>query len=458
MASSTITSPTYDPITTATSLATGATAALKKSLAAQVTANASNTTALTKLQSAMTTFEAAMTAMSKAKTVISQTATLSNTAYGTATADATAAPGTYSFFIDQLATAAQTSYTMPASSTAGGSLTVAIGSSSFVVDLSPTATGSATLTPQQIATAINSNSANNGDVTAAVVTINGVAQMVLSSNVTGAANTISLTANGSVDPALSVAVANATQVVVPQDATVHLGGASGTAITQASNTFTNIGGVSVTFTQAMATGATPVTLKVAADDSGTAANVQTFVDAFNTLKGVIDDLTSPGDAANGVAASIFAHDSGLNALKANLNAALRTTVGGVSLTQYGITATREGTLELDTTKLASKLAADPKALDTLFGNNTLGTSSGVLGNIDKYLDTWNNGADGQLTRRLDANATASDALTARQDRLTTQYNSLYAKYLAQFTQLQVLQEEMSKTVDMFSALFSDSSS
>lgn len=465
MASSAITSPTYDPIPTATNLATKATVGAQTALTAQVTANSNSTAALTSLQSAMAAFQSSLTAMNTAKTVLSQSATFSNASYGTATANANAAPGTYSFFVSKLATSAQMSYSgiNSVAAASAGSLTVSVGSgsgSSFAVDLTAAdKNGDGSITPQEIATAINSNTSNNGRVTAAVVTINGAAQLVLNSNTTGAANTIAVDASAVADSGLRDAFTNhATTVIAPQDATIYLGGVGGTEITQASNTFTNIAGVAMTFTQAMASGAAPVTLTVGTDSAGTTANVKSFVDAYNTLKAVLDKLSDVGDPANGVAAAIFAHDSGLNALKANLTSALRQTVGGVSLAQYGVIAARDGTLTLDATKLTAKLATNPSALDTLIGNNSLSAPSGVAGSLDKYLDTWTSSTNGQLTRRLDANSQLTDTLSYRQERLTAQYDSYYNRYLAQFSALQVLQDQMSRTVDMFDALFSSNSS
>lgn len=463
MASSGITSPTYDPITTATNLATKATAGNKAALTAQLAANTADSTALGKLKTAMSTFQTSLSAMATAKTVLSQSATFSNSTYGTATASASAAPGTYAFYVEKLATAAQTSYSglQGSPSADGGTLSISLGSgvdSSFMIDLSAAdKDGNGTITPQEIASAINSNTQNAGRVTAAVVTINGQAQLVLSSNKTGAANDISVDASDVGNADLKTALSTGTPVIVPQDASIYLGGQGGTQITQDTNTFTNIGGVSMTFTQAMAANAAPVTLTVGADQSGTTANVQGFVDAYNTLKGVLDELTKVGDPNTGVAAGIFAHDSGLAALKSNLNSSLRQTVGGVSLAQYGIIAARDGTLTLDSAKLNQKLASNPGALDTLLGNNSLSASSGVSGSLDKYLDVWTSATGGQITRRLDVDSKRADSLAYRQERLTAQYDNTYARYLTQFTQLQVLQEQMSKTVDMFDALFSSAS-
>ncbi|MEG1056213.1 MAG: flagellar cap protein FliD N-terminal domain-containing protein, partial [Janthinobacterium sp.] len=194
-----ITAPQYDPIVTAKNLATKSVAAQQAALAAQ-TALANNTSsALGNLKSAISAFQLAMSSMTSSKSVLSQSATFSNTAYGSGTAGIKAAPGSYAFFVEQLATASQTSYgglssTTPAN---GGNMTIRIGDpaaavtadNAFDIDLAAAnKDGDAYLTPQEIAAAINGNSKNNARVTASVINIGNQAQLVLTSNLTGKEN------------------------------------------------------------------------------------------------------------------------------------------------------------------------------------------------------------------------------------------------------------------------------
>ena len=471
-----ITAPQYDPLVTAKNLATKSVAAQQDKLTKQ-TALANNTAAaLNNLKLAMSAFQSTMTTMSSSsKSLLSQSATFSNTAYGSGTADATAVAGSYSFFVQQLATASQTSYSGLASSPAAGSGTLAVrigdplapvtADNSFDIDLSAAdKDADGNLTPQEIAAAINGNSKNNSRVTASIVTIGNQAQLVLTSNLTGKENAVTLDASSVTNTALTKALVtdaatNIKEVVKAQDAIVWLGAKdTGTQITQASNTFTNVTGVKMTFTKAMNTGDAPVTVTVATDSGGTATNVQAFVDAYNKLKSVLDGLASSGDPDKNVAAGIFAHDSGLNALRSNLNNLLRQSVGGVSLVSYGVTANRDGTLSLNTAKLTAKLASNPGDLDKLFGNNSLSAPSGVLGGLDKALGQWSNITKGQLVQRLDANTSLQKSLSKSTDLLTSQYNTAYKRFLDQYTRLQVMQEQMYKTVDMFDAMFGNDKS
>jgi flagellar hook-associated protein 2 len=458
-----VTATTFDPTTTATSLAQAYTASAQTLLTNQTTTASSTAKALSQLQSALTAFDGALTNLSGQKSVLAQTATFSDPTIGTATASATATPGSYSFFVQQLATASQNVYANLSGVPTAQSGTLVVnqaGGASFSVDLTTAdANHDGTLTPTEIATAINKASGNTSLVTASLVTVGGQSQMVLSSNATGASGAVTLDTSGLAAGTLKSSLDNGSQLVAAQDAIVWLGAqGSGIKLQQASNTYDAVGGVSITFNKTMATGQAPVTLGVATDPTGTASNVQSLVDAYNTLSGVFKSLTSTGDATNGVSAAIFANDSGVRSLQSKIDSALRMNIGGVSLANYGVTADSDGTLSLDQTKLTAKLATNPSGLDTLLGSTGLGTSSGVLGTLDVAMNQWTNASTGQIKTRQDTVTELQTSLANRQTQLDTQYNSAYARYLSQFTQLQTLQAQMSQTTSLFDALFNSSSS
>ncbi len=96
----------FDPATMASSLATAYTQSAQDLLTAQSKAAQATSTALTKLQSALSTFTSALSSLSAKKGLTQYSATLSSSV-GTATASATATPGNYSFFVEQVATAHQ---------------------------------------------------------------------------------------------------------------------------------------------------------------------------------------------------------------------------------------------------------------------------------------------------------------------------------------------------------------
>jgi flagellar hook-associated protein 2 len=464
-----------DPASTASTFATNYTSGATAQLKTDTDAATATGSALTSLESALVTFQSSLAALTTGNTsVLAQTATFTgstDTVYGTATAKAGAVAATYNFFVQQIATAGQVSYGGLTASTTPppgqGALVVNQPglNVSFSVDLSKADTdGDNSLTPQEIAAAINSASGNNGSVTASVVTVNGQSQLSLLSDKTGANSAISLDASGITgDSALQSALTNSANVVqgpAPQDAVIWLGDQNtGTEITQASNTFTNIDGVSMTFTKAMPTGTTPITLTVATDPSGTATNLKNFVAAYNTLKGVLTpmlDLGDPTSATNTPGA--FAADSGVRALADKLVSLVTQTVGGVSLANYGITNQLDGTLALNTTLLNKTLAINPSGLSNLMGGSSgVGTGTGLLGSVDKYVETWSDASSGFVSKRQADVTTQQKKLALQQTDLNTTYNSIYANYLAQFTQLQTTENQMHTNTDLFDALFGSSS-
>lgn len=445
-----ISTPTYDPASTAAALAEKYVFGQQQTLTASTNRATALEKALNELRAALSGFQTALSGLTGSnKTLYAQSALFSDTSVGTATASSTAAPGSYSFYVERLATASQVSYSLDANSGgATGSLAVKVGAAAINIDLTAANTDGGSLTPREIAAAINASAANTSLVTASVISTSATTfELVLTANNTGAANAVSIGYGGTTPAAPPFDTPNV--LVAAQDARIRVGSATGTAIDQATNTFNVIDGVSMTFTK---TTSSPVTLTVGTDPAKTRGNVQAFVDAYNKMKSAVDALVASGDASKGVGAGAFAGDSGIRSLRDRLMSLVRPT-STASLAAYGIIGTREGTLSLDTARLDKALAADPTGLDTLIGSSGT-TPTGLAGALDTYLKTWTNAANGQIVTRKDAVSTLQTQLTGRQELLDKQYDAAYQRYLMQFTQLQALQSQMSSNSSMFDALFS----
>jgi flagellar hook-associated protein 2 len=447
---------TIDPAMTATQLATAYTQAAQQLLTSQTEAAQRTSSALSTLRTALSTFDSALASLSGSKGLREFSASFDVTGVGTASATSKAQPGTYSFFVEQLATAHQITFAdLPAVPVAlGGPLTVQLSDgSSFNVNLLAADTdGDGVISQSEIARAINLAEDNKGKVTASLVTVGGQTQLLLTSGQTGADYAITLDTSNLPAGALKNALDNGQELVAAKDAIVWLGGPGGIKLQQSSNTFTAIGGVSITFTRAMSVSEPLATLTVAANNSATADNVRKFVDAYNALKKSLDELTKPGDPSAGTKAAAFASDAGVRSLRSRLSAILRQEFDGLSLLDLGIRADRQGNLSLDTARLEKTLAADPEALEKVFGKATLTTNSGVLGAMNEAVDDWLRSSTGQIARRQESLQLQQKSLAARQARLDAQYESLYQRYLMQFTQLQRLQEQMSQTSSLFSVV------
>jgi flagellar hook-associated protein 2 len=463
---SVISTPNYDPVTTATNLATSYISGTKAILDDQTSTANATASALTSLNSAMSAFQSAISSLASVTTSVMANSATFSSAVGSASANASAVAGTYSFYVEQLATAGQVAYGNVADSTAAGAgtlnVTLADGSA-FQIDLANADSNhDNVLSAKEVAAAINIAAGNNSRVTASTLNVNGQTTLVLSSNLTGAANAVSLDVSGVTDPGLQtqLGAGNKQTVMAAQDAIVWIGAqGTGTKVQQASNTYKLIDNVAMTFNKAQAVGEAPVTLTVGNDLSGTKANVQSFVDAYNKLNSVLNGLTQTADSSKNVSAGPFAADAGVAALRSRMVAAVRTMgANGQTLVAYGITAQRDGSLALDSTRLSKAIAANPTGLDTLFGRTSAGTGTGALGALDKLMNQWTNSATGQIGTRKTSVTKLQAALTDRQATLQTQYDSAYKRYLGQFTALQQLQSQMTSNSNLFTALFSSSSS
>lgn len=448
-----------NPTSMATQLATAYTQNLQSLITTQTKTTQNTATALTKLQSALRTFDTALSTLSGKGGLQPYSATFSATGYATASATSTAQAGTYNLFVEQVATAHQIAFdklpAVPVSTGGPIKINLADGSSINVNLSAADQDGDGTLSQAEIARSINQAADNGGKLTAMIVTVGGSTQLVMTAGKTGASNAVaSVDASGLPAGALKDALSVApTQLVAAQDAIVWLGAqGSGIKLQQASNTFTAISGVTLTVTQAMKTGDSPLALTVARDDAGAVNNVQSFIDAYNTLNKTLDELTDTGNAATGQAASVFASDSGVRSLRSRLTSLIRQDFGGLTLMNLGVSADRNGVLSLKASKLSSVLSTNPTALDQVFGKTGLTTGSGLLGATDSYMDVWLNSATGHVKNRQNTVQKAQAALTTRQTRLDGLYQSYYDRYLKQFSQLQSLQSHMSETSSLFNSL------
>ncbi|WP_326536807.1 flagellar filament capping protein FliD [Pseudorhodoferax sp.] len=447
-----------NPSSMATELANLYVSGAQKLLTTQSQNAQSTSTALTKLQSALSAFESAISGLTTRSTgVVQRSATLTGagSAISSATATGAAAPASHQVFVQQVATVHQVAFEdLPAVPVAlGGPLVVQLGDgTNFSVDLTMADQNSdGTISHAEIARAINMAEDNGGKVVASTVSSGGQTHLVLTAGNSGEDGEITLDASGLPDSTLKTALQNGRELVAAQDAIVWLG-AQGTGIElrQSSNTFTAIEGVTLTLAQPMASGSAPATVTVANDNSATAEKLQSFVTAYNALEKALDELTAYGK--DGAASAVFASDAGVRNLRSRLDNALRTEVNGVRLMDFGIKTSRDGSISLDSAKLDKALAANPDKLDALFGTTGLVSASGMLGALQSVADGWTDVTNGQIKRRQDTVQIEQKRITQRQDRLELQYENAYQRYLAQFTQLQNLQSQMSETSSLFSSL------
>ena len=372
-----------------------------------------------------------------------------------------AAPGGYQVQVTQLARAHQVTSAALASAANDDELHIAVGSGT-AVDVAVKDGDSL----DTIAAKINGTSGIQ--VYASVVS----SKLVLSGKVTGAANTISVTADAGLDTDLGF-----TQSLSARDAKYTVDG--GAVQSSASNVVTAaIPGVTLTFKGVMAAAASVVVGSPGPNTDVISGKIQAFVDQYNSTVDFINSKlkekkvvnpTTDDDRAKGVLNADPALGGILSQLREavgdtftgaapDLNqlslAGLSTgaTVGSGTLNQDAI----DGRLSLDTDKLSGALTDRFSEVKKLFTNIT-GTyaSEGLAQRLDALIKPQVQ-TGGVLAARIAGSQSTIDDLKQRQSDIETRValreTNLRAQFTAMETALSQSQSLMSQLSGQFAAL------
>ncbi|MBV8854399.1 MAG: flagellar filament capping protein FliD [Sinobacteraceae bacterium] len=411
------------------------------------------------LKGALSTFQSALAAIDTPSSFNALSATSSNSSVFSASTSTGAVPGSYSVAVSQLAQAQQlvsTAFTGPAATLANGSLQLSLGGARFSVQVDSTDN---TLTG--LAAAINAAPGNPG-ITATVINGTDGAHLLLSSSLTGAANSIQVaeTDGGTALAALTYGsgnTANYTQDAAAQDAQFSI---SGIPYTSASNTVSDaLNGVTLTLLGTTGTGGSgsgggssggsgtgsssaPATLTISADGATIQNNVSAFVKAYNTLVGSISSLNSY-DSTSGTAGPMLG-DAMLSGIQNGIRSALYSVVNTGSstynsLASVGITTNSDGTLKLNSSTFAAALSASPGAVSALFSG-----TGGVAATLNTQI-TDELGAGGAIASRSQTLIKQENGLTQQTDQLNAQMSALTASLTRQYSQLNALLSSLQTT-------------
>lgn len=334
------------------------------------------------LKGALSSFQSAVAALATPAKFTALKASVADGSVLSASAAATAAAGSYSIEVQTLAQAQKLK------SDNFNAITDTVGSGTLTIQFGTYDGGSFTLNPDKPAQTITVASgqsslagvrdainAAGAGVTASIVNDGSGYRLVLASKDSGLANALKISVDDDdgndtdnsglsrlVYDATTGGTTNLTQTVAAQNATAVIDGIS---VSQSSNTLTNaIDGVSLTL---LKTGTT--TLGVARDGAGIRSAIESFVKAYNDLNKTLSDL-SKYDAAS-KKASILTGDATVRSVQGRLrslfNTPLSTAGGGLTtLSDIGITFQTDGTLKLDSAKLAAAIDDGTRDVATLF--------------------------------------------------------------------------------------------
>jgi flagellar hook-associated protein 2 len=384
-------------------------------------------------QAAVSALQASLATLASPTQFQTNAATVADSNVASATADSTAAGGSYSLQVVRLAQGAQliSGPVAGAGAPVGtGTLTIKIGTTSVPVTIDA---GNNNLAG--IAAAINSAGATQG-LSASLLTANDGVHLVLTSAATGAVNAVSVSQAGGDGGLASLVYDPAsqtnplTQQQAAQDAQVKL---NGYTLDSPSNVVTNLlTGVTLNL-KAPSAGNTTTTLSVAVDHTAAQTAVQSFVSSYNTLANAVSQLSSY-NASTGSAGPLLG-DGLLNSFISQVNNALNSSVASLkggpfsTLAEIGIVANVDGTLSADPAKLNAAVNNNYASVAQLFSG-----TGGVATKLNDLLTQYTQPTTGilaQQTRSLQRNlkdiATQKTALNQRLANLQAQ---LYAQYNA----------------------------
>lgn len=375
---------------------------------------------LTALSSALSSLQSAASTLGNSATFNTFTATLGNTAMGTASTLANAQPGTYNVVVNHLATAQSRTSSAYATGTAvgAGTLTLAVGSQSMNI------TVGATDQIGDIATAINQASGNPG-VQATVVYGTSGAQLLLTSTRTGVANGFTVTAGSGSSAGLSslATTLNTAGSNEASDASLSI---NGIAATSASNAVSGVlDGVTLNLT---ATGTT--TLTVDQNTSTVTDAVNNFVAAYNNYVTTVATLSSYDPTSK--QAGVLLGDATLQSVQRQVSSLLSGTVAGNSigsLAALGIARNADGSMSVNSDTLTSALKNNSSAVQSLF-SSTNGFATTLNNALNSFtagngiIASRNNSIQNQLTALGQQTAALNARMAVYQAQLSQQYTAL----------------------------------
>lgn len=390
--------------------------------------------ALGQVGAALSALQSAMAPLTDGSAFNARTVSSGDSTVLAASANGSPVSGNYRIVVSQLATSLKASsgaFADANTKVGTGTLTLAVGGQSMSLSLDA---GNNSLA--QIRDAINKASDNPG-VSATIVNGSDGAHLVLSGTRTGAANGFTVSSSGgdgglaalSYDAAASSG--NALSVITTaQDAEYTIDGLAGRS---AGNSISSaIDGLTLNLAKVGES-----TLAVANDSSKATSALTNLVNTYNSFVGIYQNLTRY-DATSGTAGAMLG-DATLNSINSTLSRIIGGTANGATLSSIGISLQVDGTLKLDSGKLAGALGDGGRQVGNLFGGD-----NGFAAQLNTRLNSWV-GSSGVLANRTDSIGQQLKDLTTQQATLDSRMADLTARYQAQFSALDTLMSKLNST-------------
>lgn len=302
----------------------------------------------------------------------------------------------------------------------------------------------ATTTLSSLVAAINNASGNPG-ITASIINVDAGAQLLLTSNTMGAANTIGVQATPSSGSNLS-SLNTLTTVQAPSNAIITL---NGQQVTRQSNSFSDVV-PGVTFSLTAPTTST-ASLAIAANPATATSNVNSFITAYNSLVGTMNNLSNY-NATTGTASQLFG-DPMMMGIKNQLLHALNASISGISgfstLAEIGVTPDHSGALSLNSVVFNQAMAANPNGVANLFASST-----GIAAQFDVVLNNQL-GFTGTIATRVNSDNTQLTSIANQQTAFNAQMSALQAQYLKQFNAMDSIVGNLQNTSNSLTSMLAN---
>jgi flagellar hook-associated protein 2 len=396
--------------------------------------------ALGSLMGSMSLFRSALSSLKTEDVFSTRQATSAKPEVFTATASASAVPGSYNVEVVQLAKAQQIASTPFAGGgtevVGTGTLTLSLGALSVNVTVD-----SSNSTLAGIRDAINDATGNPG-ISATLIQSTAGSRLVLTSAETGESNAIVVAQSGGDGGLARLAysassTANYTQLAAAQDAIVKVATFTSRS---ASNTLTNVID-GVTLNLEAASSGESFALDVSYDKEAVTTRINSFVSAYNALQTQISKLRSY-DSLTKTAGPLLG-----DSLLAGIESQMRRTVSGAvsgagdyqTLASVGIKTDSSGNLVVDSSKLDAALSGNFGSVAKLFGSDG-GVGAKLFSQIDERLKS--NGAIDTRSANL---ARQQKVLEDRQSAVDARMEVVLQRYVKQFTTLDNLLSSLQTT-------------
>lgn len=422
-------------------------------------------TAIGALKSAISEFQTALGGLNKPELFQARSATSSKSDQVAVTASTKAGAGSYQVEVKSLAASSKVAL-QPFPNTAeapatfgGGTLTFKVGDKSLEVTVDE---GNNTLAG--IRDAINAGGKDMG-LTATIVTDDAGARLVLSSTRTGAGEDITVegkTANAGLG-GLSLEKLNFDGTIVepdPSDEAAMKAYREGPmTLSKAESAQISVDGLLITSKTNKIEGAIegvtldlkaktaanePLTINVAEDKAGVKKQVQSFVDAYNKLIGVINaqtKVTSVGDGKTPVTGALVGDATARTLLGTIRNELVNVQGDGAlrALSDIGITTQKDGTLGIDSAKLDKAMADNFTDLPGLFTGEK-GLASRLDAKLKPYTETG-----GILEQRNKVMTETISGIDKQREDLNRRVTSLQERLFKQFNAMDLLVGQLANT-------------